>query len=386
MSVYKRGGVYYYNFTYRGVRHAGSTGLTTREAAAAVEAERRRTLRLQAAGLLPPDAMSPRFSEWAEVHFRQVTPRLSRPEALEAALAVVLRFWGAAPADPATREPHAPYHDLRLADPIRDPMWIAYFETWMAGRGGAAQTRNHYRSAMRGLYRTALLPQYRAVTGITVNPFRDVPQERVVPRDVTVTVEELRRWVSHASYHVRLAVAIAALAPKLRYASILRLRWDTHVDPRLEWLTVAEHKTAGRTGRPQVVPISDQLREILEDARRRARRSPWIITYRGRPVRSIRDGVRGAAEAAGLTYGRAVGVTFHTLRHSVATWLAELGEPEKARAEALGHADIGTTQRYTHLRPVHQRGTHERLAKIVAIRDLVTHPQVRAVRPKRRGA
>jgi len=52
--------------------------------------------------------------------------------------------------------------------------------------------------------------------------------------------------------------------------------------------------------------------------------------------------------------------------------LAEMGEPEKARAEALGHADIATTQRYTHLRPVHQRPTLERLANVVPIGDLVT--------------
>jgi hypothetical protein len=69
---------------------------------------------------------------------------------------------------------------------------------------------DHYRSVLRGFYKTALLPGYRATSGITVNPFRDVPRESVVERTVTIPVDDLRSWLANASYHVRLAVAIAA--------------------------------------------------------------------------------------------------------------------------------------------------------------------------------
>ena len=47
----------------------------------------------------------------------------------------------------------------------------------LRGRGSSPQTRNHYRSVLRGLYRTALLPAYRVESGVTLNPFRDVPRE-----------------------------------------------------------------------------------------------------------------------------------------------------------------------------------------------------------------
>jgi len=56
---------------------------------------------------------------------------------------------------------------------------------------------------------------------------------------------------------VRLAVTIAALAPKLRRASVLALTWQEHVDPDLRFITVHRHKTVGTLRRPQVVPISD---------------------------------------------------------------------------------------------------------------------------------
>ena len=41
----------------------------------------------------------------------------------------------------------------------------------------------------------------------------DVVRETVVERTMTISLEDLRSWLKHASYHVRLAVAIAALAP-----------------------------------------------------------------------------------------------------------------------------------------------------------------------------
>jgi integrase len=313
------------------------------------------------------------------VHLAHVAPELKHPEAHALYIEVLLRFFGARPAD--NPHPDEPYHDLRLADPIRDSEWLLRFEEWLHARGGGPQTRNHYRSALRRLYATALLPQFRRRTGIDRNPFEDLPRDRTVARTTTVSVEQLRAWIAHASYHVRLAVAIAALAPKLRLGSILALRWRD-VSEDWAWLTVVDHKTAHHTGAPQVVPITAQLREILEDAKQRQPFSTHIVTYHRRPVHEIRGGVEGAAVAAGLTYGLKDGVTFHTIRHAMATHLATLDLPEKTRAEAMGHSTITTTQRYTHLRPTHQRPTLEQLSATVKIADLVTHPRTRAARVK----
>ena len=236
---------------------------------------------------------------------------------------------------------------------------------------------DHYRSVLRGFYKTALLPGYRATSGITVNPFRDVPRESVVERTVTIAVDDLRGWLANASYHVRLAVAIAALAPKLRLANVLALTWQEHIDPDFRFITVHRHKTVKTLQRPQAVPISEQLRVILRDARQRTH--THVVEYRQRPVKTIRGGLRLAVERAGLPFGRAVGgATFHTLSHAAASLLAELGEPEAIRKEVMGHRNIATTQRYTHLRPIHEIPAHERLADAVPIADLVTVARKRA--------
>jgi integrase len=129
--------------------------------------------------------------------------------------------------------------------------------------------------------------------------------------------------------------------------------------------------------RPQVVPISDQLRLILKDARQRT--DTYVFEYRHRPVKTIGGALRRAVARAGLPFGRAVdGATFHTLRHTAASLLAELGEPEAIRKEVMGHRNIATTQRYTHLRPMHEIPAHERLADAVPIADLVTATRKRA--------
>src|SRR4051812_13498140 len=85
-------------------------------------------------------------------------------------------------------------------------------------------------------------------------------------RMVTISLEDLRSWLANATYHVRLAVAIAALAPKLRLANVLALTWNEHLHPPPPYLPLYRHKTATALKRPQVVPIIDQLRLILKDA------------------------------------------------------------------------------------------------------------------------
>jgi integrase len=66
--------------------------------------------------------------------------------------------------------------------------------------------------------------------------------------------------------------------------------------------------------------------------------------------------------AAGVPYGRFIddGVTFHTLRHTAATILAELEVGEGKRKAVMGHRHLGTTQKYTHLRPMHEVAPLER--------------------------
>ncbi len=66
--------------------------------------------------------------------------------------------------------------------------------------------------------------------------------------------------------------------------------------------------------------------------------------------------LKGCAKSANLGDG----VTPHTLRHSFATHMLRGGMPLRNVQEMLGHANISTTQVYTHLTSDHVREVYER--------------------------
>jgi integrase len=397
MTVYrgKKDRTYRYDFWYRRQRYTGSTGQSKKRAAEDAERRIQEDVERTAAGLpplIPPEVLpSPSIQDWAEVYIAHQARRGKKIAPLMRDLAVALKFFGAPPAQ-MERSDEEPYHDLTLAHVATDPMWVEKFEQWMdrrhvsipmrTGKGVVlrqtsrrigASAKNHYRSAMSGVFKVALLPKHRAITGVSVNPWDHVPRDATKRRTTMVTAEQLRAWIREAAYHVKLALAIAALAPKLRMANILSLRWQApEVDLKAALITVLEHKTADATGLPLVVPITPVLGAILEHAHaRRDRRTPYVITYHGQRVRSLKTGLRSAARRAGLVYGlRKGGATFHTLRHYAATTLAALGVPEALRRDTMGHQDVSTTQIYTHLAAQHQRAPLAQLAAATPLQDL----------------
>jgi len=390
MTVYKpkRGITYRYGFHYGGLPYRGNTKQRTKEQAEAVEARLKEALRQKAGGLTPAVAPSetPTFSAWAGTTLAYQAKYIKRPAILERTLRMVLAFWGAAPRKPVGPAAVArieaaprPYHNLRLGDPIADPRWLEKFEQWMDARKISGSTRNTYLSACSDLYTCALQPQYRATTGIASNPFAGIRRSPTRARVVTLTPNQILALVADAGQHIAHALCIAALAPKLRVATILALEWATHFDPELTRITVADHKTSGTAG-AQTVPVSAQLRALLLDIR--AAQDPpraYVITWRGRPVRSIKTGLRRAVEAIGLRWGLKDGVTFHVMRHSVATILATpqmVGTlTERLRADVMGHRELRTTQKYTHLSTAIQEAPHEALSAVLpGLRAAATRP------------
>jgi len=81
-----------------------------------------------------------------------------------------------------------------------------------------------------------------------------------------------------------------------------------------------------------------------------------LLNARGRPLSRVGAWgiVKASAEAAGITRR----VTPHTLRHSFATHLLEGGADLRAVQEMLGHADLSTTQIYTHVDRDYLRSVH----------------------------
>lgn len=124
-------------------------------------------------------------------------------------------------------------------------------------------------------------------------------------------------------------------------------------------------RVRGKGAKERLVPIVGSalraVRAYLEDgaraslashARTRAATTAVFLNMRG--GRLTRQGVHGIVERAGRAVGLD-GLHPHTLRHSFATHLLAGGADLRVLQEILGHADISTTQIYTHLNLSHLR-------------------------------
>ena len=123
-------------------------------------------------------------------------------------------------------------------------------------------------------------------------------------------------------------------------------------------------RVLGKGNRERVVPIGraavTALRRYLSRGRPyldRRHRQELFLNARGGPL--TRSGafriLRGLAEKAGLDPQR---IHPHLLRHSFATHLLEGGADLRSVQEMLGHADLSTTELYTHVSDRRRRETY----------------------------
>jgi integrase/recombinase XerD len=109
----------------------------------------------------------------------------------------------------------------------------------------------------------------------------------------------------------------------------------------------------GKGGRERLVPISDRARAAVAAWRARVPEdSDWLFPSGKKHLSRIRlyQIVRDLAAASGIDPTQ---VSPHVLRHAFATHLLEGGADLRALQSMLGHADIATTQIYTHVDAAH---------------------------------
>ena len=121
----------------------------------------------------------------------------------------------------------------------------------------------------------------------------------------------------------------------------------------------------GKGGKERLVPIgrtvigavSVYLHQLRPELDRGASGGRVLLNARGRPLSRV--GAWGIVKRAAARAGLRKRVTPHTLRHSFATHLLEGGADLRAVQEMLGHADLSTTQIYTHVDREYLRSVHK---------------------------
>jgi integrase/recombinase XerD len=109
-------------------------------------------------------------------------------------------------------------------------------------------------------------------------------------------------------------------------------------------------KVRGKGKKERIVPVGKKAIEAVDHYLiecRGEQQGPLFLTQRGKPMDRVTvwSMVKRYAKKAGI--GKSISP--HTLRHSFATHLLENGADLRLIQDMLGHEDIGTTDRYTHV-------------------------------------
>jgi integrase/recombinase XerD len=122
----------------------------------------------------------------------------------------------------------------------------------------------------------------------------------------------------------------------------------------------------GKGSKERVVPLGEEavswVKRFQAEARpafAKGRQSPWLF-LNPRGQRLSRVGFWKILKSLGRTADIRVALTPHVLRHSFATHLLERGADLRAIQAMLGHADLSTTQIYTHVLEARLRQVYDR--------------------------
>ena len=151
-------------------------------------------------------------------------------------------------------------------------------------------------------------------------------------------------------------------ATGLRVSELISLR-PADVNLEASYLTCT-----GKGEKQRIVPMGDEaavwVRRYLSDGRavllgKRSSSRLFVNARRGGPGLT-RVGFWKILKAYGRRAGVTAGLSPHTLRHSFATHLLERGADLRAIQMMLGHADLSTTQIYTHVLQQRMRAVYDR--------------------------
>lgn len=209
--------------------------------------------------------------------------------------------------------------------------------------------------------------------------YRFLLGEGHVVRDPSERLETPRRWRTLPEVLSVDEVTRLLAAPRLedplvfRDRALLELAYGAGLRVS-EWITLGVRdvlleeqlvRVFGKGSKERLVPIGRSaigavavyLRELRPRLEKGAGKGVLLLNARGEPMTRMGAWkiLRKHVDAAGITKH----VSPHTLRHSFATHLLEGGADLRAVQEMLGHADISTTQIYTHVDREYLRSVHK---------------------------
>ena len=201
--------------------------------------------------------------------------------------------------------------------------------------------------------------RYLELRGITrLNPAVDITtpkQEKRIP--AYLPIDDMFALLEQPDKEKELGLRDLAIL-ELLYSSGLRVSELVTLDIEKLDLTSRLVRVAGKGGKERILPVGRKatiaIKEYLantEKARKKAGHSithgPLFLNYRGGrlSVRSVDRLVKRYSRQCGI----ASEISPHSIRHTFATHLLDGGADLRSIQELLGHVNLSTTQKYTHV-------------------------------------
>ena len=199
----------------------------------------------------------------------------------------------------------------------------------------------------------------------TVPTIKTLPEEMKELYLEPDQVRSLIRWLDP----LRADMVEFALACGQRRNNVRTLRWS-QISKCGELMTFASSET--KNGDRLVVPLNDDAKAILKKRERYQeeliKRRPFLrgkidcvfVQENGKPFSKDAVGNKTWRKAVDLA-GLPAGTTFHTLRHSFATWHLQAGTDARELMDIGGWKSMNSLLRYTHMNNAHKKQVANRI-------------------------
>jgi len=217
-------------------------------------------------------------------------------------------------------------------------------------------------ASVRGLYRFLLLEK-----AVASDPAEDLRAPRAWPAlPKYLDLEEVDRLLAQPDVSTPRGIRDKALIEVL-YATGLRVTELLSLKPGDVSLDAGYLTCVGKGDKQRIVPFgtvaAEWIGRYLREGRPpllKGRKSAWLFVNAKAGGRLSRVGFWKILKEYGIKAGISREISPHVLRHSFATHLLDRGADLRAIQMMLGHADLSTTQIYTHVLEARLRAVYDK--------------------------
>ncbi len=312
MTVYKhKNGYYCYNFMYKGKRYCRSFKGLSKDKVIELEIRAKNEILEKGHGLTKRkiyrlSKLIDDFKEYRKVHY-------TRPDEFDYVIDKFFKLVGDKEADEITVSDIERYARSRI-DLIKN------------------SSINREIDVIKRIFSLAVENKY-----ISFNPCSTMKKLRIEnPPERYLTKDEEEKLLAVCNPIMK-AIIVTALHTGMRQNEILSLKWQ---DVFFEENYLIALNT--KNNKPRKLPLSNKLKVILFSL---PKLSEYVFTspITGSRYKEIKSTFARAVKRAGIPH-----ISFHKLRHTTASRLNEEGVDIVTIQRILDHADLKTTQRYTH--------------------------------------